>query len=99
MNTAEIETPRRHETPGLLFDWQLDIERLTRQTHAALASRKADEWVLAECECTLDLLAAELVAARHSCAEYDAAADTVEHLKAWHSQLERLVEQLKSLPS
>ena len=98
MNTAEIETPRRHKTPGLLFDWQLDIERLTRQTHAALASRKADEWVLAECECTLDLLAAELVAARLSSAEY-APADTVEHLKVWHSQLERLVEQLKSLPS
>ena len=98
MNTAETETPRRHETPGLLFDWQLDIERLTRQTHAALASRNADEWVLAECECTLDLLAAELVAARLSCAEY-AAADTVEHLKVWHSQLERLIGQLKSLPS
>ena len=100
MSEAEIEVPGRWEASTPLFNWQLEVERLGRAARAAMARCQGDEWILAECECTLDLIAAEVVAAgAHGHDGSYSAVDTVKQLKAWHAQLERLIEQLKSLPS
>jgi hypothetical protein len=97
---VHIEVPHPHRLPEPLFDWQHDIERLAQQTQAAIARDKSDEWALAEAECTLDLIVAELVAVRRDrTADVEAAANMAGRLEAWHAQVEGLIRELQSLPS
>jgi hypothetical protein len=100
MTEVDIEVPHPHGLPEPLFDWQHDIERLARQTRAAMALHKSDEWALAEAECTLDLIVAELVAVRRDRnADTEAAANMALRLEAWHAEVEGLIRELQSLPS
>jgi len=46
----------------LLFDWRADLERLETAAETARRTHDFDPWVLAEGECWLDLIEAELVA-------------------------------------
>ena len=99
MTRVEIEVPSEPQVLDLLFDWQHDVERLARETQAAVDRRKSDQWVLAEAECTLDLIGAELVAVRGSRkAGAQAVASTIVRLERWHAKVERLVAKLQSLP-
>jgi len=99
MTEPDIEAPRLHRASESLFDWQHDIERLTRQTRAAMTNRRSDEWALAEAQCTLDLIMAELLAARcDRKADAEAALSTVARLEIWRAQVEGLIQDLQSLP-
>lgn len=55
-------TPPAAASGSLLFDWQLDIERLEQQADVAAATGVPDPWALVEVECSLDLIEAELSA-------------------------------------
>jgi len=54
--------------------------------------------VLAEAECTLDLIVAELVAAR-SRSRADGVSGAVVRLETWQTQLQDLIGKLQSLPT
>jgi hypothetical protein len=96
MSRVDIEVPRPHAASEFLFNWQRDVDRLTRQAQAAMKKRKSDQWVLAEAECTLDLIVAELVAAR-SRSRADGVSSAVVRLETWHTQLQDLIRKLQSL--
>jgi len=53
-------------TTELLFDWRADLERLEAAAEAARRTHNFDPWALAEGECWLDLIEAELVALRRA---------------------------------
>lgn len=55
-----------------------------------------DPWALAEAECSLDLIQAELAAARAGPAS-EARTRTVAHLDAWRLRIERVVRNLQVL--
>lgn len=99
MTRVEIEFPHEPQVPDLLFDWQLDVERLARQTQAAVDNRRSDQWVLADAECTLDLIVSELVAARgNRRAGAQAVAATIVRLERWRAQVESFIAKLRALP-
>lgn len=80
----------------LLFDWQLDVSRLEKEAFAAQQSKLADPWALAEAECSLDLIDAEIVAAR-AAPPSDARTRTLAHLDAWRLRLKRVIRNLMAL--
>lgn len=89
--------PARKQVPDLLFDWQLDVERLEREAQAAAKSRRPDDWALVEAECSLDLIDAELAAIRKSQSDPALVAMTVAHLTQWRARVGRVIERLRAL--
>jgi hypothetical protein len=81
----------------LLFDWQLDVSRLEKEAFDAGQSKSADPWALAEAECSLDLIEAEMAAVRNS-PPGEARTRTLAHLDAWRLRLERVIRNLRALP-
>jgi hypothetical protein len=75
-----------------VFDWAPAIERLEREYSAAADRDRTDPWALAEAECWLDLVHAELMAAK---GRNDLS--TVSRLEAWAAKLSGLVERLDRL--
>jgi hypothetical protein len=51
--------------PESMFDWAPDAERLEREVRSAELKGVRDDLTLAEIECSLDLLDAEIEAFRH----------------------------------
>lgn len=47
-----------------LFDWRPNLDRFEREVQQAELTRKRDELALAEMDCTVDLIDAELLALR-----------------------------------
>lgn len=82
------------KSSDLLFDWQLDVQRLEREAKAAATAGREDPWALAEAECSLDLIDAELVALRGRGAHE--AGDSVVQLRSWKARLERVIRLLES---
>jgi hypothetical protein len=88
--------PASQQRPEFLFDWQVDVERLEGEAQAAAERRQADDWALVEAECSLDLIDAELAAARASRGDKEATA-TIRQLSAWRARVERTVRRLRAL--
>jgi hypothetical protein len=95
MMQAEIV---RNTAPAdqLLFDWQLDVSRLEKEAFDAKQNKVANPWALAEAECSLDLIDAEIVANR-AAPPSDARTRTLAHLDAWRLRVERVIRNLRSL--
>jgi hypothetical protein len=89
--------PVRKQAPDLLFDWQLDVERLEREAQTAAKSRRPDDWALVEAECSLDLIDAELAAVRKSKSDPALVATTVTHLTQWRARVGRVIDRLRAL--
>ena len=89
--------PASQQRPEFLFDWQVDVERLEGEAQAAAERRQADDWALVEAECSLDLIDAELAAARASTGDKDAATAMIRQLSAWRARVERTVRRLRAL--
>jgi hypothetical protein len=85
------DVPATSEVVGA-FDWAPSIERLEREYSAAAALGRADPWALVEAECWLDLVQAELIAAR---SRNDLAA--ISRLEGWTGQLKGLLDRLDRL--
>lgn len=79
----------------LWFDWRPDLERLEKAAEAARRTHNADPWTLAEAECWLDLIEAELIALKH--APPDAVAESSRRqLEAWRKRVEAMIPVLKA---
>lgn len=83
-------TPPSAAQISLLFDWQLDIERLEQQVEQAAAAGVPDPWAQVEAECSLDLIEAELAALRKS-------APATTYLRRWRDRAEALLVRLRTL--
>ncbi len=79
---------------NLLFDWDLDVERLEREAAGALRTRSPDPWTLAEAECSLDLIDAELVALR-SKKDHPGYQRTLAHLEGLRVRVKRVIARLQ----
>lgn len=94
--------PDLHASPSaptsLLFDWRLDVERLEREVDAAAAEGHADPLCVAEVECSLDLIDAEIVALRAKTeGSVERTAQSLLVLERWRARLQRLIERLRRL--
>jgi hypothetical protein len=56
--------PGLAQFPEPMFDWEPDADRLEREVRNAELKGRRDDLTLAEIECSIDLLDAELVALR-----------------------------------
>lgn len=90
--------PADMQADDFLFDWQLDVDRLERETQAAVARRRADPWSLAEAECSLDLIDAEIAALRSARKDGTATSRSLARLTDWRARMERVARQLKAIP-
>lgn len=82
-------------SPGVgAIDWQPPLDRLEEECRAALRRGKGDRWVLAEVGCWLDLIDAEMAAARHR-----ADLSAVGRLGSWRDRLEAIEAQLRGVHS
>lgn len=54
-------SPSRQSPGSVLFDWAIELRRFSREVTFAEAFGAADELLLADMECSLDLLDAELL--------------------------------------
>jgi hypothetical protein len=88
-------TPQLPQEGSMLFDWQLDIQRLEREADEAAAAGAPDPWALVEAECSLDLIDAELLALNKGDPRQTAA--TVQHLKRWRLRTEAVLLKLRQL--
>lgn len=91
-----LSIPMSGNPEELLFDWQLDVSRLEKEAYDAKQRSQADPWALAEAECSLDLVDAEIAAMRGS-SPSEARKRTLAHLEAWRLRLERVIRNLRSL--
>lgn len=73
-------------------DWQPDIERLKRETQLAQAHGRSDPWTLAEVECWLDLIDAEIAAQAQLANDV-----ALRALQTWKAELGALVRALDAL--
>jgi len=80
-----------------LFDWKLDVERLEREAQRAVQQRRPDPWALAEAECSLDLIDAEIAALRPKGAQGDAVVHSVTQLEGWRARLAQVIRTLGRL--
>lgn len=76
--------PRRPASASL--EWKPDIERLRREIDRSLNAGGLDHLALAEAECWIDLIDAELVARRNDPTDVE-----VHQLKLWRAELQLLV--------
>jgi hypothetical protein len=82
-------------TLDLLFDWRPDLARLERAANEALAQNHPDPWTLAEAECWLDLIDAELVAVNNARAD-PRMARSRDQLQRWRDRVTMTIDRLKA---
>jgi hypothetical protein len=92
--TQDVLAPVYADT---LFDWKPDLARYAREVGDSASIGICDELTLAEMECSLDLLDAELVALRGRPYQDEATKDSTANLLKVRGQLVRLIARLKSL--
>lgn len=98
VNTMQYDIQPAHvQVPDLLFDWQLDVERLEREAQAAAQSRQPNEWALVEAECSLDLIDADLATVRKSKSDPAQVEATVAYLTEWRARAGHVIGQLRVL--
>ena len=82
---------------NLLFDWVPHVDRLKREAEeASLAGREAP-WALAEAECWLDLVEAELEAHRAMRQDRPEVAAGLHRLQLWRTELQFIIRRLHAL--
>jgi hypothetical protein len=84
-------------TSEALFDWKPDAERLSREVRDAELKGIRDELTLAEIECSLDLIDAELSSLRRKRAA-DLASPQIRDLEQTRGHLMALASRLARLP-
>ena len=93
----QMEMQRAPSSPeASLFDWELDLERLEREAKEAAESGRRDDLALAEAECSLDLVDAEIMALRSAKAEAAEIAKSLAKLHAWRARILRVIQSLSS---
>jgi hypothetical protein len=85
MNHFTLDISRPSARAGL--DWRPDIERLRREVGAASTVGTIDDLAVAEAECWIDLIDAEL------CARRGADDADVRQLKAWRADLVAMLKR------
>lgn len=92
------ETPRRaYAEPQ--FDWQPDTERLGREVRSAELKGRRDDLTLAEIECSLDLVDAELAALRRQAGRNAGPGSKLQDLITVRGRLSALAGRLQRLPA
>jgi hypothetical protein len=77
------------------FEWRPDLDRFERELDRAELTRRRDELTLAEMECSVELIDAELVALR--AANYDEAGREIAEWERIRSRLLRLIRRMRLL--
>lgn len=85
------------QLPGLLLDWEPDIARFEREVMDAVARGTGDPLSLAEMECSLDLLDAEIAAWRRRSSQSDVERAAFDKLRSLRGKLTRLIDRLRPL--
>lgn len=85
MNHYSPDRAAYRSSPPL--EWRPDLARLSREIDAARAAGRCDRLALAEAECWIDLIDAEL------CARRNLPQDDTHDLKLWRTQLQLLVRK------
>jgi hypothetical protein len=78
-----------------LFDWRPDLARLERAANEAIAQHHPDPWTLAEAECWLDLIDAELVAVNNARAD-PRMARSRDILQRWRDRVTMTIDRLRA---
>lgn len=93
----QFDMQRAEPKSDLLFDWSLDVTRLERDAQSASTTNTPNDWALVEAECSLDLIDAEISAARAapSGPQRDA---TIARLVVWRGRVDRVIRQLRAVP-
>lgn len=84
--------------PEAAFDWQPDAERLERETRLAELRRQCDDLTLAEIECSLDLIDAEIASMRRRPAWNAEPDPKLRELSTVRGKLASLMARLQRLP-
>lgn len=93
----QMELSSNAAHPGeLLFDWQIDVSRLEKEAFEAKQLARPNPWALVEAECSLDLVDAEIAAAKASSPGKERE-QTLAHLNAWRLRLVRVIRNLGTL--
>jgi hypothetical protein len=85
--TSEVRRP----TDDDALEWQPDVERLQQEINAALASGQTDHLAVAEAECWIDLIDAELSARRGRTSDTQ-----LSKLRLWRHKLAALVQRART---
>ncbi len=87
----------KSQSLSALFDWKPDLERFEREVREAQLKGEGDGLALAEMECSLDLVDAELLSLRGSSRRDEQAAQSIKRLEDLRAKLERLVRRMRPL--
>lgn len=89
--TAWVDPRAAHQSQSLeLISWKPPLDRLEHECEVALRSGRSDPWALAEVACWIDLLDAEMAAARHRADDV-----SVGLLGRWRDRLETIETRLR----
>lgn len=82
--TLDVSQPISHDA----IEWRPDIDRLRKEIDTALGRGQADDLAVAEAECWMDLIDAELSARRGRTMDAQ-----VNQLKLWRAELAALIQR------
>lgn len=82
---------------NLLFDWVPHVDRLKQEAEAASLAGREAPWALAEAECWLDLVEAELEAHRAMQQDRPEVVAGRHRLQLWRSELQLVIRRLRAL--
>jgi hypothetical protein len=94
MQHTVLSTPQADAAPVGLFGWAPQIDRLRREAAEARRLGRADPWTIAEAECWIELVDAELVAQRRL-DDPDAVA-AIRQLVSWRAELLEVIRRVRS---
>ena len=80
-----------------LFDWVPHIDRLKQEAEDAARAGRGAPWALAEAECWLDLVEAELSAHRDMSPDRPEVAAGLRQLQLWRTELQLVIRRLRAL--
>jgi hypothetical protein len=96
MKSAETSICSAYRYLGEMFDWAADIERFQRELDSGAISGRCDPLLMAEMECSIDVMDAELVGLKRGSRsrELDASLNS---LLVARNRLERLIVMARKL--
>lgn len=80
-----------------VFDWRPHIERLRKDAETAAQNRRPDPWAIAEAECWIELIDAEIAAHRALPQTREEVVDALKQLATWKGELKLIVRRLRSV--
>jgi hypothetical protein len=85
------------EAKALIFDWSPHLDRLEKEASEAQQTRRADPWALAEAECWLELIDAEIAAHRALPQTRPEVTTGLAKLLQWRGELKLIIRRLQAL--